>query len=362
MNQRKHRPASFIVLICLAAFLSCKNDRHTIHRENDHIVVDNKTQGQSAVPAGRVVFQDLFSIGKESGDENEMFFSVLLRVRTDKNGNIYVWDVSDRKLSKYDRSGTFLWRIGRSGQGPEDFEAVDDFSIGPDDRIYLLRQMNLKIYSTDGVFIDSIKLDRSMCSIDVVEDTGLFFNAWPAAERASFSSFFYSIEGNFLKEFPDSYEYGPPLGSGGPPTVKAFRHLGRHIYFSLPDKYEIREYDLQGQLLRIIRRNVSLDPFTITTQDGKITRISVRDRSGPCFLWNNEYIINILRLIRDEAFPRELYMDFFDKRGFYMGSEPIPPDMYLDHIDDEGRAFFVQQSPFPAILCKRLIIHDPDLP
>ncbi|MDW7759504.1 MAG: hypothetical protein SCM96_02575 [Acidobacteriota bacterium] len=42
----------------------------------------NKTRGQSAVPAGRVVFQDLFSIGKESRDENQMFFSVLPMLRT----------------------------------------------------------------------------------------------------------------------------------------------------------------------------------------------------------------------------------------------------------------------------------------
>jgi hypothetical protein len=361
MNQRKHYPVPFIVLICLAAFISCKDDRHIIRKENDHIVVENNTQGQSAVPAGRVVFQDLFSIGKESGDENEMFFSVLPIVRTDKNGHIYIWDGVDCKLSKYDRSGTFVWRIGRRGQGPEDFEAVDDFSIGRDDRIYLLRQMTLKIYSTDGVFIDSIKLDRSnLYNIDVIEDTGFLLMAW-RPERTGISAFFYSTEGKFLREFPNSYEYGPnDLGPGGFIMEKAIRHLGHHIYLSLPDKYEIREYDLHGKLLRILRRNVSLDPFTITTQDGKRIRISVRDRSGPCFLWKNEYLINILRLSRvDEGMPRELYMDFFDKRGFYMGSEIIPPDMYLDYIDDEGRAFFVQQHPFPAILCKRLIIHDP---
>ncbi|MDW7761950.1 MAG: 6-bladed beta-propeller [Acidobacteriota bacterium] len=360
MSQRKHHPAPFVALICLAAFLSCKDDRHTIRRENGYIIVENKTLGKSAVSAGRVVFQDLFSIGKESGDENEMFFSVLPKVRTDKNGNIYVWDGVDRKLSKYDRSGMFVWRIGRRGQGPEDFEAVYDFSIGENEKIYLLGDMSLKIYSTDGVYMDFFKLDQStLCNIDVIEDAGLLLNAWGPG-RTSVFAFFYSREGKFIREFPDSYAYGPELGPGGISTGKAIRHLGRHIYFSLPDKYEIREYDLQGRLLRVIRRDVHLDPFNITTQDGKITRISGRDRSGPCFIWKNEYIINKLIINRrDEGLPNERYIDFFDKRGFYMGSEPIPPDMYLDHIDDEGRAFFVQQHPFPAILCKRLIIHDP---
>ena len=74
------------------------------------------------------------------------------------------------------------------------------------------------------------------------------------------------------------------------------RILGSKIYMVLPDKYEIREYDIKGKLQKKIKRDIKLKPPEIkVTQSG--FSIGSRNHLGPCFLFDGRILINRLFLI-----------------------------------------------------------------
>jgi hypothetical protein len=60
------------------------------------------------------------SIGKE-GDDNYQFYRVR-DVEVDNQGNIYVDDMSNYRIQKFDAKGNYLLTFGRKGQGPGEFE------------------------------------------------------------------------------------------------------------------------------------------------------------------------------------------------------------------------------------------------
>ncbi|MCX6560041.1 MAG: 6-bladed beta-propeller [Candidatus Aminicenantes bacterium] len=60
------------------------------------------------------------SIGRED-DKNYLFWSVA-DVQVDGPGNIYVVDMKNVRVQKFDRKGAFLSTIGRKGQGPGEFQ------------------------------------------------------------------------------------------------------------------------------------------------------------------------------------------------------------------------------------------------
>jgi len=115
--------------------------------------------------------KEIFTIGSER--DNYIFFSIS-DVEIDKRGNIYISDTKQSSISKYDKEGKFIKRVGKYGQGPTDFGNrglkmklyknnlyVNDFS---NNRINVLNN-NLKI-------IENIKLNgkRFFNEFFVIED------------------------------------------------------------------------------------------------------------------------------------------------------------------------------------------------
>lgn len=62
------------------------------------------------------------SIGSENS-EGPTLFGQIQNVALDQNGRVYVLDVSDNTVRIFDRTGTFVSVLGRSGRGPGDFSS-----------------------------------------------------------------------------------------------------------------------------------------------------------------------------------------------------------------------------------------------
>ena len=68
----------------------------------------------------------------------------------------------------------------------------------------------------------------------------------------------------------------------------------------MPDKYEIRKYNLEGNLLTKIKRNVRLKPPNIkivNIRGHAGVSVGPSDCSGPCYMVNGKYLINYLQLV-----------------------------------------------------------------
>ena len=307
-----------------------------------------KNPGKPMFGPEKCQLKEILTIGNEEGDENKMFWGSLT-VRTDDKLNIYISDMMARRLSKFDAKGNFLWATGRQGQGPGEFEAIWDFTIdNRNQEILVLDNNQIDVFSLDGGrYLRSMNLKQRNRNIDILKSGDLLI----LPHAAGAYPLIYDAEGRFVREFAPLYSFGPPgLPSGGFAPERAYQAFGERVFFSLPDTYEIREYDLSGAVQRVITKDQKLVTFNIRRQNGVISSISVRDWSGPCFVWGDGYLINRIMARSDESATRDWFLDFFDPDGRYICSCPLPESDKLDHVDRAGHLYFVHRLPFPKIV------------
>lgn len=111
--------------------------------------------GFSMLAAGTapITLKRLFRIG---GEDNELIYR-WAGLCTDGEENIYVTDMQDHAVKKFDRNGKFIARAGRKGEGPGEFTSMGHI-VHCRGRLYVSQQMNpgLTVFSKDLEFIDRI--------------------------------------------------------------------------------------------------------------------------------------------------------------------------------------------------------------
>lgn len=347
-----------IVLTVLVMFsVSCTKEEWEgkIYTENGMTVVENWGSGlwDDKFTNADVKFEENLSIGVEIGEESLMFNSNP-QVSVDADLNIYILD--DLRILKFDENGNFIWKTGRKGQGPGEFQRPRSLSVSPSGEICILDNFSfLHFFNNNGNYLRTLKLREFYRRVHILPDGRLLIERMEFGQPRVAASLF-SKEGGFLKKFFNDYYYGqknPAWKSFGPVySEEGFRCFGSKIYFSLPDRYEIREYDLEGRILRKIRREVDLKPPEINAS-AKSIRVSINDRMGPCFLFNKNFMVNQIELVEDEHKDdrkRKTFLDFFNEKGQFLGSCRLSESMELYTIDSENNFYFVQNDPFPRII------------
>ena len=98
-----------------------------------------------------LAFVEDLTIGVEEGEADYMLYSPE-DIDVDPDGNIYILDLKDALIKKYDSEGVFIANIGRKGQGPGEFDHPDNMEIDSlNGCIYALR---LK----DAGYIEAVRL------------------------------------------------------------------------------------------------------------------------------------------------------------------------------------------------------------
>jgi streptogramin lyase len=90
------------------------------------------------------------------------FFGQPSDVAVDDKGRIYVSDAKENNIKIFDAAGAYLKAIGRTGQGPGEFNypMEVEYSHG---RLYIRELMNrrVSIFDTEGVFVKSIPISSA---------------------------------------------------------------------------------------------------------------------------------------------------------------------------------------------------------
>ncbi|MBC7349640.1 MAG: 6-bladed beta-propeller [Candidatus Aminicenantes bacterium] len=144
-----------IFVLSFLFFPACKKgDKVEIKTENGVTVVYNPKN-----PAPRRGFPTTLSIKEDLslGAKEESRESMLLEpavVDADEAGNIYVLDRKAVQIKVFDPEGNFLRAIGRSGQGPGEFQGIRYFQITPQKNILATdpTSRRVTIFSLDGQF------------------------------------------------------------------------------------------------------------------------------------------------------------------------------------------------------------------
>ncbi len=106
---------------------------------------------------GKIVFdlEEDLSIGSEE-DENSMFYRVR-GVAVDGQGNIYVSDMSNCRIQKFDKNGRYAMTIGRQGQGPGEFEQPTNVLVNDKTgNLFVKNRRRIEIFDRDGNYVNSI--------------------------------------------------------------------------------------------------------------------------------------------------------------------------------------------------------------
>lgn len=344
--------------------------------EQEPIIVENKGPGLWEQGQGKKAdFFETLSLGEESGDENLMFFSIN-SIAVDEELDIFVLDSRNFQIIKFDKDGKFLWKIGREGQGPGEFQRPNNVTVNQSNGVAILDNYRiLSQFDFLGNFQKTVKFQKSITSCQILLDGRLLVNLSVRGQPGILAEY-YSEDGEFITKFPHEYYYGPKLlPSHGASIGGEFSLQGNKIYLSLPDQYEICEYDLEGKLLRKIKRDLKLKPPNII-ESGTSVSVGPSDKSGPCFVIKNDLIVNSVtiykfknkkeedRVIGGRVFKGvfnqvdsvKRYLDFFSMEGKFLGSKDITDDISFRTVDHEGNFYFIQSSPFPRVSRRRLVI------
>ncbi|HEW97809.1 MAG TPA: hypothetical protein ENF37_04075 [Beggiatoa sp.] len=87
--------------------------------------------------------------GSQDGQfENPLYVPLFapLYVATDEDGNVYVSDLTNRRIQKFRPNGQFMTQWGAFGTNPGQFNRADSLTVSPDgDRVYVVEQTNNRI-------------------------------------------------------------------------------------------------------------------------------------------------------------------------------------------------------------------------
>ena len=350
----------FISIVIISANCSKEKWEGRIYKEAGVTVIESEGSGLWGDKINdKIVFKENLSLGVEEGEEFLMFHSEL-DIAVDSELNIYVLDIKNYRLLKFDNEGNFIWKTGRKGQGPGEFRNPFNVVVSPTEDIWILDSSSLMhIFDFQGKYQRTINLRGRCRYFQFLPDGRLFINRTTRGQMG-FAAEYYSIDGKFLEKFHDEYRFGPKLPSwaGGSIGGGGFRFLDSKIYMILPDRYEIREYDLEGKLLGKIKRDFKLKPPEIKKFQRGFS-MSALNVIGPCFLYKKKMLLNTLMLIEKKAeseFELNIFLDFFNEKKQFLGSYKLPEETSLNTIDFENNFYFVQQEPFPRVIRSTLDI------
>jgi len=100
-------------------------------------------------------------------------------IKTDSDNNLYVLDISNQTILKFNSNGKFVKSIGRKGKGPGEFLRCNHFTITPDNNIITLDNRNKKIsfFDSDGKYYKSVAITDYFWDINSVTDKLLLFKS-----------------------------------------------------------------------------------------------------------------------------------------------------------------------------------------
>jgi len=343
-----------ISIMILSTYCSKEKWKGRIYKEHGITVVESEGLGLWGDEINeKIKIKENLSLGVEEGQEFLVFHSNL-DIAVDSELNIYVLDIRNHRLLKFDKQGNFIWKAGRKGQGPGEFRNPEKVKISPSTEICVLDYPSyIHLFDVQGKHKQTVNLKVRCGDFYFLPDGRLLINRTTRGQMG-ISAEYHSIEGELLEKFPDEYRYGPKMPSwAGGGYGGGFRFFEGKIYMTLPDKYEIREYDLEGKLLGKIKRDFKIKPPEIKMIQRDMGMMMVSNVMGPCFLYKKKMLLNMLLLVERKAEGEaeiHLFLDFFNEKSQFLGSYKLPEYTWLNFIDHENNLYFVQREPFPRVV------------
>lgn len=251
-----------VIIVLLSICLCCQRPQQ-IEKTTEagvEVIINHiepyKIKGESGTP----VLERLFSIDTEKEEILKTGLTDIEKFDIDPEGNIFViqWQSKDDFIFKFSPEGRFLKSFVRFGQGPGELEYGGTVLINPENEVMAKDPSKTKflVYDREGRFLREIRLEKTYSLIPLRNGKNLVF--W-GEDTPEWRKQFVGLCDSEFKDVKmlDTFQYPNALNvkSAVNRDMMIYRASADTIYVGNTAKgYEIRAYDLDGKLLRKIRK------------------------------------------------------------------------------------------------------------
>ncbi|UCC39893.1 MAG: 6-bladed beta-propeller, partial [Candidatus Aminicenantes bacterium] len=175
----KTRALSLLVIFLVLCSIVLSKEQRQKAEWKGMIDIENgikviKNPGEPLYGEIMLELEEDLSIGRE-GDDNYIFYG-LVAAAADSEDNIFVLDMENCRIQKYDKNGEYLQTIGRKGQGPGEFQMPQFISpyihLDSDDTLYVQESRRIHAFDRKGNFKKVIKLSMNISFPFGITDEG----------------------------------------------------------------------------------------------------------------------------------------------------------------------------------------------
>lgn len=336
-----------VLVLFFLLFPACKKgEKVEIRTENGVTVVYNPKNPAPprGLPTTLSLKQDL-SLGDKRESEESMLLEPTV-IDADDDGNIYVLDRKAVQIKVFDPQGRFIRIIGRTGQGPGEFQSLRYFQITPQNNILAvdLIARRVTVFSLEGQFIKDLSAGKMWMFLEARMDSNgdiigshTIMDQQARTELVRFDADLqpvHTVASVPIARFPVFNPYFPLLMFAVTPDG--------NIIWGITTEYEFKVVNREGKTVKKIVKKY--DPEILTQEDRE-----KRARE----LWGDAGPTGDMKVEWPQYFP-PVQGFILDDRGWLFvrpfvkgqGEKNVPYDVF----DNEGR--YVARVILPAIARK----------
>lgn len=275
----------FLILIVLPfnCCVSKKGNIEKIIEDEVEVIVNHLEPYQIKGEPNTFSLEEEFLIDTESVDLADLGIDYMEEFDVDSNGNIYFY--SSEQLLKFDNHGHFVKIIGRKGQGPGEYLSVHALRITATGEISAFDEQNAKFifYHPDGTLNKEIKKTSGIFTFDAtcLDNGNFLFRERQNLPEKGIRTFHYSVLDESFKKIKDlnpTFWIEIPYFNPDKISFLGFnmsREISDDKIFvgsNMNDNIEIEVYDLQGELLRKVRKESKRIKIPLEYKEGIVER------------------------------------------------------------------------------------------
>jgi hypothetical protein len=248
IRQRALQVAAFGAFVLLS--VACSSEQAVPQSERAVQIIEYPAADESERSANHI------SLIKELAltDDLTRPFHTPQWVAVDRDGGIYVGDISESIIHAFDASGLYRTTIGRPGPGPGEIDFLRSIAIVGDNLVAVTALAQITIWDLDGNLREIITKPRSVRGLPQVVEEGerdsiVMVTGESSRWEASFWLHEMSLTGEIIASYGDSLTVPstvgkPPLPDRDTP-LWAVSPTGA-VYTAVPDEYEVSAYAADG--------------------------------------------------------------------------------------------------------------------
>jgi len=337
--------------------------------EEVKIISNPKTTSPKDGKKIRIVFEEELPIGVEEGDENYMFGGRVY-FNTDDEGNFYVTDWDRKRIQKFDTQGKYLLTMGRKGQGPGEFKNVWLPRFDKNKNLYVTDISNHRIHFFDkkGNFVKhkSIPVGFSCQYINskgvIIGTQSRILKEDASGDEMAFIFGLFNDQIELVTEIHRRKREYKPRGNRSraqftadlwgedafKPEMSHFMNGDDFLYFGYPESYEIKIYNPEGKLTKIIQREY--EPIKVSKKHKEKFEMFLEDEFFRFFPQDNAMKKDVFRLIEYPKYIPPYQRFALMENGWLFVIVDSVPDEYIliDIFDQDGNYISKFETTIPT--------------